>query len=150
MAVTQRISATSILAPIVLAAIAPALPRFGVSSYVQILIYYTAYYLTLGQAWNLMSGMTGYVSFAHGALAGIGAYATVMSLNAGWPLIPSLLAGPATALIASLVIGATSLRLRGLVATASAGGATAATGCAVAGASGVSAGRRTTTSRAST
>jgi branched-chain amino acid transport system permease protein len=117
MAVMQRISATSVLAPIVLAAIAAALPLFGVSSYVQILVYYTAYYLTLGQAWNLMSGMTGYVSFAHGALAGIGAYATVISFNAGWPLVPSLLAGAATALIASLIIGATSLRLRGTAFT---------------------------------
>jgi branched-chain amino acid transport system permease protein len=117
MAVTQRISPTSIMVPIVLAGIAAALPRFGVSSYVQVLVYYTTYYLTLGQAWNLMSGMTGYVSFAHGALAGIGAYATVMSLNAGWPLIPSLLAGPVTALLASLVIGATSLRLRGTAFT---------------------------------
>ena len=41
-----------------------------------------AFYLALGQAWNLMSGMTGYVSFAHGALAGIGSYATVMAINA--------------------------------------------------------------------
>jgi len=39
------------------------------------LVYYAAYYVALGQAWNLMSGLTGYVSFAHGALAGIGAYA---------------------------------------------------------------------------
>jgi branched-chain amino acid transport system permease protein len=64
-----------------------------------------------------MSGMTGYVSFAHGALAGIGAYATVMALNAGWPLIPAILAGPATAVLGSLIIGATSLRLRGTAFT---------------------------------
>jgi branched-chain amino acid transport system permease protein len=117
MALMQRVSVPSLLAPILLAALAAALPRFGVSSYVQILVYYTTYYLTLGQAWNLMSGMTGYVSFAHGALAGIGAYATVMGLNAGWPLLPSILAGPAMALLASLVIGATSLRLRGTAFT---------------------------------
>jgi branched-chain amino acid transport system permease protein len=117
MALMQRVSAPSLLAPILLGAVAVALPRFGVSSYVQILVYYTTYYLTLGQAWNLMSGMTGYVSFAHGALAGIGAYATVMGLNAGWPLIPSILAGPTAALLASLVIGATSLRLRGTAFT---------------------------------
>jgi branched-chain amino acid transport system permease protein len=117
MAATQRIGALSICAPLAIAAIAAALPRFGASPYVQILVYYAAYYLTLGQAWNLMSGMTGYVSFAHGALAGIGAYATVMALNAGWPLIWGILAGPATALLASLVIGATSLRLRGTAFT---------------------------------
>jgi branched-chain amino acid transport system permease protein len=117
MAMMQRVTAPSVLVPIALAAIAIALPRFGVSSYVQVLVYYTTYYLTLGQAWNLMSGMTGYVSFAHGALAGIGGYATVMALNAGWPIVPSLLAGPGTALLASLVIGLTSLRLRGTAFT---------------------------------
>jgi branched-chain amino acid transport system permease protein len=117
MAGIQRVSALSLLAPTVLAVGAALLPRFGASSYVQILVYYTAYYLALGQAWNLMSGMTGYVSFAHGALAGIGAYATVMALNAGWPLVPSILAGPAAAVLASLVIGATSLRLRGTAFT---------------------------------
>jgi branched-chain amino acid transport system permease protein len=103
----------SVLAPVVVAAIAALLPRFGASSYVQILVYYTAFYLALGQAWNLMSGMTGYVSFAHGALAGIGSYATVMAINAGWPLAAGILAGPMVALLASLIIGATSLRLRG-------------------------------------
>jgi branched-chain amino acid transport system permease protein len=117
MAAMQRLSVSSLLAPIIIAAIAAVLPRFGVSSYVQILVYYTAYYLTLGQAWNLMSGMTGYVSFAHGALAGIGAYATVMALNAGWPLVPAILAGPASAVLGSLIIGATSLRLRGTAFT---------------------------------
>jgi branched-chain amino acid transport system permease protein len=104
----------SIVAPILVAVIAALLPRFGASSYVQILVYYTAYYLALGQAWNLMSGMTGYVSFAHGALAGIGSYATVMAMNAGWPLAPALLAGAVVALLASLIIGLTSLRLRGI------------------------------------
>jgi branched-chain amino acid transport system permease protein len=104
---------TSILAPVLVAAIAALLPRFGASSYVQILVYYTAFYLALGQAWNLMSGMTGYVSFAHGALAGIGSYASVMAINAGWPLAAGILAGPTVALLASLIIGATSLRLRG-------------------------------------
>jgi len=104
----------SIVMPIVVAVVAALLPRFGASSYVQILVYYTAYYLALGQAWNLMSGMTGYVSFAHGALAGIGSYATVMALNAGWTLAPAVLAGAVVALLASLVIGLTSLRLRGI------------------------------------
>jgi branched-chain amino acid transport system permease protein len=113
MAASKPALLPSILAPVVVAAIAALLPRFGASSYVQILVYYTAFYLALGQAWNLMSGMTGYVSFAHGALAGIGCYATVMAINAGWPLAAGILAGPMVTLLASLIIGATSLRLRG-------------------------------------
>jgi branched-chain amino acid transport system permease protein len=113
MAASKSTLLASIVAPVVVAAIAALLPRLGASSYVQILVYYTAFYLALGQAWNLMSGMTGYVSFAHGALAGIGSYATVMAINAGWPLAAGVLAGPMVALLASLIIGATSLRLRG-------------------------------------
>lgn len=114
MVASKRVAIVSIAAPVVVAAIAALMPRFGVSSYVQILVYYAAYYLALGQAWNLTSGMTGYVSFAHGALAGIGSYATVMALNAGWPLAPSILAGPVVALLTSLIIGMTSLRLSGI------------------------------------
>ena len=117
MANDRRLAAVSIAPPVLVAAAALALPRFGASAYVQILVYYVAYYLALGQAWNLMSGLTGYVSFAHGALAGIGAYAAVMALNAGWPPVAGLLAGPAAAVAASLVIGATSLRLRGVAFT---------------------------------
>lgn len=100
-----------------LAVLAAALPRLGVSSYLQTLAYYCAYAIALGQAWNLMSGMTGYVSFAHGALAGIGGYATVIAMNAGWPLLPALLIGPLAAVAASLVIGLSSLRLRGIAFT---------------------------------
>lgn len=114
MVANKRVAVASIAAPLLAATIAALLPRLGASSYLQILVYYWLYYLTLGQAWNLMSGMTGYVSFAHGALAGIGAYATVMTLNAGWPLAAGILAGPVTALLASLIIGLTSLRLQGL------------------------------------
>jgi branched-chain amino acid transport system permease protein len=106
-----------LLVALVLAGLAAALPWLGVSSYLRTLVYYTAYDLTLGQAWNLMSGLTGYVSFAHGALAGIGAYAVVIALNADWPMAAALGVAVAAAVIASLVIGATSLRLHGTAFT---------------------------------
>ncbi len=99
------------------AALIAALPWLGISGYVQTLAYYAAYTLVLGQAWNLMSGMTGYVSFAHGALAGIGGYAVVMAMNAGVPMAPALVLAPLAAIAASLVIGGTSLRLRGTAFT---------------------------------
>src|SRR5258708_3550052 len=73
-----------------LGAIGAALPSLGVSSYARTLVYYGAYYLALGQAWNLMSGMTGYVSFAHGALAGIRSDAAVVALNAELPVVAGL------------------------------------------------------------
>ena len=106
-----------IVAAVAVAAVAAALPWLGVSSYIRTLVYYAAYYLALGQAWNLMSGLTGYVSFAHGALAGIGAYAVVIAMNAELPIWVALLAAAAASGLASLIIGATSLRLRGTAFT---------------------------------
>ena len=105
------------LLTVALAALAIALPWFGASRYVQTLVYYLAYDIVLGQSWNLMSGMTGYVSFAHGALAGLGAYAAVIALNAGWPVAAALGAGCLTAIAASAIVGASSLRLRGVAFT---------------------------------
>ena len=102
---------------IIVGMIAALMPWFGVSSYIRTLVYYSAYFLALGQAWNLISGFTGYVSFAHGALAGIGAYAAVIALNAEWPIVMGLGAGATAATLGSLVIGATSLRLRGTAFT---------------------------------
>jgi branched-chain amino acid transport system permease protein len=106
-----------VAATLLVALLAAALPWLGVSSYVRTLVYYTAYFLALGQAWNLMSGLTGYVSFAHGALAGIGAYAVVIAMNAELPLWLSLATAALAGMAASLVIGATSLRLRGTAFT---------------------------------
>jgi branched-chain amino acid transport system permease protein len=114
--VTER-SLLGVIATIAVAAIAAALPWFGVSSYVRTLVYYTAYFLALGQAWNLMSGLTGYVSFAHGALAGIGAYAVVIAMNAELPLWLALISAIIASVLASLIIGVTSLRLRGIAFT---------------------------------
>ena len=105
------------LATVAAAGAIACLPWLGASGYVQAVAYYFTYTLALGQAWNLMSGMTGYVSFAHGALAGIGGYATVMALNAEWPFAAAIVVAPLAAVAASLVIGGTSLRLRGTAFT---------------------------------
>lgn len=110
-------TALGILATLALGALAAAMPALGVSSYLRTLVYYAAYFLALGQAWNLMSGLTGYVSFAHGALAGIGAYAGVLALNGEWSIPASLAIAAAVTAFASLLIGATSLRLRGTAFT---------------------------------
>jgi len=91
-----------------------ALPFVGASNYTITLVYYVAYFIALGQAWNFMSGFTGYVSFAHGAFAAIGAYTAILAINAGVPLIIAVAVASIPAAVASLLIGATSLRLRGI------------------------------------
>jgi branched-chain amino acid transport system permease protein len=71
-------------------------------------------WVTLAQSWNVVSGLTGYVSFGHVAFFGIGAYATgILVAHHGWHWIGASLAGGMTAVVLALVIGYPCLRLRG-------------------------------------
>src|ERR1700722_14795201 len=62
---------------------------------------------------NLLIGYCGQISFAQGALLGVGAYAAGNLGNAGWDVL-ALLGGGIAACIASMLIGLPALRLRGL------------------------------------
>jgi branched-chain amino acid transport system permease protein len=64
-------------------------------------------------ALNLLTGFCGQISFASGALMGIGAYTAGNMGNAGWG-VGALVGGGMAAALASLVIGLPALRLRGL------------------------------------
>ncbi len=71
-------------------------------------------WIALAQSWNLMSGLTGYVSFGHAAFFGTGAYATAIVITQlDWPWLPAALAGGVAAMALALVIGWPCLRLRG-------------------------------------
>lgn len=64
---------------------------------------------------NLLTGYTGLISVGHGALMGIGGYATVsLAVNAGVPYPLGLLAGMVLCGVAGLILGLPSLRLSGL------------------------------------
>ncbi|MQA03764.1 MAG: hypothetical protein GEV07_13935 [Streptosporangiales bacterium] len=95
-------------------AVAGSLPWWGVDTHVLSVGYTVAFYAAVAQSWNLMSGFTGYISFAHGALVGIGTYAGILAMNAGGNLLTAVLAGALAAVAASVLIGLPSLRLRGI------------------------------------
>lgn len=65
-------------------------------------------------SWDFMSGLTGRENFGHSLFIGTGAY-TAGFLNVAFGINPwwSLLAAPAVAMVASVVIGVPTLRLRG-------------------------------------
>lgn len=90
------------------------LPQTPLNSYTISVAYSMAFFVAVAQAWNLMSGFTGYISFAHGALVGVGSYAGVLAVNHGWSLPTAIFAGAAAATVASMLIGLPSLRLRGI------------------------------------
>ncbi|MHB8741864.1 MAG: branched-chain amino acid ABC transporter permease [Sulfuricaulis sp.] len=69
--------------------------------------------VALAQAWNLFSGMTGYISFGHTAFFGVGAYAGALFLFQGYPWWLAVLKGGGIALLLSVPLGFLTLRLRG-------------------------------------
>jgi len=71
-------------------------------------------WIALAQSWNLISGLTGYVSFGHIAFFGMGAYtAGILIVKLGWPWLWASLAGGVGAVVLALVIGWPCLRLKG-------------------------------------
>jgi branched-chain amino acid transport system permease protein len=82
---------------------------YGVRSAQQIFMW-----IALAGSWNLISGLTGYVSFGHVAFFGAGAYAgAILVASAGWPWPLAALAGGAAAVCLAVVIGYPCLRLKG-------------------------------------
>ena len=82
---------------------------YGVRSMLQLFMW-----VALAGSWNLISGLTGYVSFGHVAFFGAGAYATGILVNAGgWPWPVAALAGGVAGAALALLIGVPCLRLKG-------------------------------------
>ena len=63
---------------------------------------------------DIAVGHAGLISVAHGALFGIGAYATgILSVDYGWPFSPTVMIGIVIASFLGLIIGMLTLRLAG-------------------------------------
>jgi branched-chain amino acid transport system permease protein len=71
-------------------------------------------WVALAQSWNLISGLTGYVSFGHVAFFGTGAYAAAILVTThGWHWVPASSMGGVAAVVLALIIGYPCLRLKG-------------------------------------
>lgn len=74
---------------------------------------------------NLLTGYTGLVSLGQSAFMGLGAYTVaIMQIRYGTPMLLNLLAGGVVAMLAGVVVGVPSLRVKGLylaIATIAAG-----------------------------
>ncbi len=82
---------------------------YGVRALLQLFMW-----IALAGSWNLISGLTGYVSFGHVAFFGAGAYAgAILVASAGWAWPLAALAGGAAAVVLAVVIGYPCLRLKG-------------------------------------
>ncbi|MDG6938991.1 MAG: branched-chain amino acid ABC transporter permease [Nitrososphaerota archaeon] len=91
----------------------PAAAYVAVPEYfsVVILMYY---YAALGSAWNILGGRTGQLSFGNSAFLAVGAYtSTLLFLDYHVSPWVGMWVGGALAAVTSLLLGLTSLRLKG-------------------------------------
>jgi len=89
------------------------LAPLGVNEYYQSFLLQVFLVIALAQAWNLISGMTGYVSFGHAAFFGVGAYAGALFVTWGYPWWIAILNGAGIAALIAVPLGFLTLRLRG-------------------------------------
>ena len=110
--VASRLRSSSAWAGAALVA-ASALAPLVFNEYYQSFLLQVFIAIALAQAWNLISGMTGYVSFGHSAFFGLGAYGGALFLTWGFPWWLAVFHGAVVAAILSLPLGVLTLRLRG-------------------------------------
>lgn len=101
------------VAPVLLLAVLAALPAFGLGPNTIRLLFVTLVWITVSIAWNILGGFGGQVSFGFAVFYGLGAYTAALSVNNGVNSIVSLLLAASVAVLASMLIGLPTFRLRG-------------------------------------
>jgi branched-chain amino acid transport system permease protein len=112
-----RLRAAKWTAFVIVVVVAALVPVFETDPATVNIAVFTAMYVGLATAWNIMGGYTGYVSLGHAAFFGFGAYAfglvlAHLGIQAGYePFVFVPVAGALTVVLA-LVIGWIALRTR--------------------------------------
>src|SRR5690606_19001500 len=89
-------------------------PLFTGSQYVLSIAVMTLLYAYLALSWNVLGGIAGQLSLGHSAYFGIGAYAsTWLFVNMGISPWIGMWIGAALAIVAAVVVGMSSLHVRG-------------------------------------
>jgi branched-chain amino acid transport system permease protein len=111
--VIRRLGSRTLLVALLLV-VALAVPLFVSSAYVFHLLVISGIWAVLALSMNVVLGVTGLLSAAHGALFGIGAYtASLLVVRAEMNSWPALGLAAAAGALGALVIGLPTLRARG-------------------------------------
>jgi branched-chain amino acid transport system permease protein len=90
------------------------LPVFTKDVYVLRIFTLASIFAIFAASWDLLSGYTGQMNFGHALFFGVGAYsAALLNLHANLPPLLSIPLGAFVAVLAGLIIGIPSLRLKG-------------------------------------
>jgi len=91
-----------------------SMPLWITDGYVLQLIFRVVIFAVLGMAWNIIGGYAGQLSLGHVAYFGIGAYAMTLSTERiGWNPWLGVILGAVLSVLAALLIGSITFRLRG-------------------------------------
>jgi branched-chain amino acid transport system permease protein len=101
------------VAPFVLLVALAAVPLLGPNPNTIRLLFVTFVWVTTSIAWNILGGFGGQVSFGFAVFYGLGAYTAALSINNQVNPFVSFLLGAAVAVVASIVVGVPTFRLRG-------------------------------------
>ena len=106
----KRLALVALVVALIALAAYPAVGTgYGLRAMLQVFMW-----VALAGSWNIISGLTGYVSFGHVAFFGAGAYAGgILIVGSGWPWPLATLAGGLAAGVLALGIGWPCLRLKG-------------------------------------
>lgn len=102
------------VAAVVLLLAALSVPLWVKDAFIIQVFFRVAIFAVVGVAWNLIGGYAGQLSMGHAAYFGLGGYGfSLLHMNLGIGMWPSLLLGSAIAGFAAMVIGSITFRLRG-------------------------------------
>ena len=95
-------------------ALVALVPVFTADAYIQNVLILTFLVAIIASGWNIMAGLTGYISLGHGMFLGVGAY-TGGILTRTWDVSPFVVAplGGVAAAAVALVLGLITRRTRG-------------------------------------
>jgi branched-chain amino acid transport system permease protein len=99
--------------PLAVPLLLAAVPLFGPGPNTIRLLFASLVWMTTSVAWNLIGGFGGQVSFGFSVFYGLGAYAAAVALNQGADPLSACLLAAAVAVLASLVVGLPTFRLKG-------------------------------------
>jgi len=102
--------------PLIILIALALLPNYGWEYGVSLFSYFLVY-MILTVSWVLFSGATGYISLATAAFYGIGIYAAALfhpATGLSLPLIVVIIIGGAASFILAFIVGAITLRLKGI------------------------------------
>lgn len=109
--INDRLRKLFLAAAITLVALVPVLTP---DTYIQNVLILTFLVAIIASGWNIMAGLTGYISLGHGMFIGVGAY-TGGILATSWDVSPFVVApiGGVTAAVVALILGLITRRTRG-------------------------------------